>query len=399
MPAPPAASPRLVAGLMSGTSLDGVDAVLARVGGTGRRLSVTSHGFVHQPYPAALRTLIAAQSTLERSSVAALSQLNVRLAHVYAAAVRALMDTAGQPVDALDLIGLHGQTVYHHPTPADCAGQAVASTLQLGDPSTLATLLQVPVVGHFRQADMALGGQGAPLVPYVDWALCTSADEPRGLLNLGGIANLTVLPAGAALRDVQAFDTGPGNMVIDGLAERLLGQPFDAGGTTAASGTIANGLLADLLNTPFFAQPPPRSTGREAFGAAFLDDVLQQATAAGVTAPADLLATGTALTAASVYQAYVRFVRPTQPIATLWVSGGGVHNAFLLQKLADAFAPVPVRSVAVLGIDPDAKEALAFAVLAHETANGVPTNVPSATGAAGRAVLGALWRPTGRDVG
>jgi len=381
---------------MSGTSLDGIDAVLAHVDGTGRTLSVTVEAFIHQPYPAALRSLAYEVSAGVPVAVHDLSQLNIRLAHAYAAAVHALLETAGRPVEALDLVGLHGQTVHHAPAPTDCAEQTVTSTLQLGDPSTLATLLRVPVVGHFRQADMAMGGQGAPLVPYADWVLCTAADEARGLLNLGGIANLTVLPPAAGLADVQAFDTGPGNMVIDALAERLLGRPFDESGATAATGAIANGLLADLLTDPFFAQPPPRSTGRQAFGRAFVDALLSRAEAMGIIAPADLLATATALTAASVYQAYVRFIRATQPLDTLWLSGGGVHNAFLVQKLADAFAPMPVRSVEVLGIDPDAKEALAFAVLAHETINGVPTNVPSATGASGPAVLGSVSRPLHR---
>src|SRR5690606_34129353 len=197
------------------------------------------------------------------SSVSALSQLNVRLAHAFAAAIRTALDAAGLPLDALDLIGSHGQTVHHLPVPAHCAGQPVTSTLQIGDPSVLANLLGVPVVGDFRVADMALGGQGAPLVPYFDYVYFADAEETRGLLNLGGIANLTVLPAGGDADAIYAFDTGPANMVIDTLARRLLDAPFDRDGATAAQGTAHSALLALLLADAYLAQPPPKSTGRE----------------------------------------------------------------------------------------------------------------------------------------
>jgi anhydro-N-acetylmuramic acid kinase len=384
---------RCVAGLMSGTSLDGVDAVIARLRGSQRTLQVDQQAFVHVPYPEALRALLLRNSAPETSSVRDLSQLNVRLAHVYGEAVRQAVRTANLDLRDLDLVGSHGQTVHHVPQATDCAGQAVTSTLQIGSPSTLANLLGIPVVGDFRLADMAHGGQGAPLVPYFDAVLFTDDAETRGLLNLGGIANLTVLPAGADLEAVSAFDTGPANMVLDALAERLLDAPYDAEGATAARGAIHNGFVADLLRDPYFAQPPPKSTGREHFGAAFVDDFVAQAAAHGITEAPDLLVNAVMLTAASIYQAYAQFVRDRHPLDVVIASGGGARNTFLMQKLADSFTPIPVRTVVDYGLDPDAKEALCFAVLAHETVNGVPTNLPSVTGAAAPALLGSLSIP------
>ena len=385
-----ATNTRCVAGLMSGTSLDGIDAVVARLAGSGPALRFERLAFVHTPYPAALRALLLQNSAPETSSVHDLSQLNVRLAGAYAEAIRRAVAAAGLALADLDLVGVHGQTVHHVPVAADCAGVPTTSTLQIGDPSVLANLLRVPVVGDFRVADVALGGQGAPLVPYFDYCCFTDSVEARGLLNLGGIANLTVLPPGAAADAVQAFDTGPANMVVDALAQHFFGTPFDRDGAHAARGTIRTDLLATLLEDPFFALPPPKSTGRERFGALFVAHLLAQG--AGLPSE-DILATATMLTAASVYQAYARFVRPRQTLDVLIASGGGRHNGFLMEKLADAFAPIPVRPVEAYGLDADAKEALCFAVLAHETLNGVPTNLPSVTGAARPTLLGKICLP------
>jgi anhydro-N-acetylmuramic acid kinase len=377
---------------MSGTSLDGVDAVLARVAGTGTDVEVEQRAFVSVPYPDALQSLLHRNSTPESSSVRDLARLNVRLASLYADAVLRVLDEVGTDRDALDLVGSHGQTVQHLPDPADCAGEAVRATLQIGNPSTLATQLGVPVVGDFRAADVALGGQGAPLVPYFDYVTCTAPDEHRGLLNLGGIANLTVLPADGPPEDVRAFDTGPANMVIDALAERLFDAPFDRDGQHAAAGTPDHDLLADLLDGDFFRREPPKSTGREAFGADYVDRLLGAAQSHGLDA-ADTMATATLLTAASVYQAYAQYVREEQSIDVLAVSGGGVHNDTLMRMLDDAFSPIPVRPASAYGLDADAKEALCFAVLAHETVNGAPTNLPSVTGASASTILGSVSVP------
>ena len=385
-------SARRVVGLMSGTSLDGVDAVLARLEGSGADLTIEQEAFVHHPYPEALRALLRSNSAARTSSVDALTRLNVRLAGVYADAVDAALADAGASREGLDLVGSHGQTVHHLPEPADCAGEAVRATLQLGCPSTLANRLGVPVVGDFRPADLALGGQGAPLVPYFDYVTSTAPDEDRGLLNLGGIANLTVLPADGAPTDVRAFDTGPANMVIDALADRLFDEPFDPDGRHAAAGSADHDLLADLLGDDFFHREPPKSTGREVFGADYVDRLLGAAQSRGLS-PEDTMATATLLTAASVYQAYARYVRPEQSVDVLVVSGGGLHNETLMEMLRNAFSPIPVRSAAAYGLDADAKEALCFAVLAHETVNGTPTNLPSVTGASAPTLLGSVSVP------
>jgi len=385
-------SARTVVGLMSGTSLDGVDAVLAHLDGSGTDVEVEQEAFVHCPYPPPLQSLLRRNSTPGPSSVDDLARLNVRLAGLYADAVNRVLGEAGRDRDALDLVGCHGQTVQHLPDPADCAGEPVRATLQIGNPSTLANRIGVPVVGDFRSADVALGGQGAPLVPYFDYVTLTAPNEHRGLLNLGGIANLTVLPADGAPDNVQAFDTGPANMVIDALADRLFGDPFDRDGHHAATGTPNHDLLADLLDGDYFRTEPPKSTGREDFGADYVDQLLGAVQSRDLDA-ADTMATATLLTAASVYQAYAQYIREEQPIDVLITSGGGVHNDTLMTMLSDAFAPIPVRPVAEYGIDVDAKEALCFALLAHETVNGVPTNLPSVTGASAATLLGSVSVP------
>jgi anhydro-N-acetylmuramic acid kinase len=385
-------SPRTVVGLMSGTSLDGVDAALVELEGSGPDLTMEPEAFVHVPYPGALRNLIRQSTDPDSSSVQVLTRLDARLAETYAEAVDRVLTEANMDRNAPDLVGSHGQTVCHLPEPADCAGARVRATLQLGNPSTLATRLNVPVVGDFRPADMALGGQGAPLVPYFDYVTFTDADEHRGLLNLGGIANLTVLPAGGTPDEVRAFDTGPANMVIDALADRLFDAPMDRDGQHAAAGTPDHDLLADLLEGPFFRREPPKSTGRDDFGADYVDRLLNAAQSRGLS-PEDTMATATLLTAASVYQAYAQYVRAEQSIDVLIASGGGVHNDTLLRMLRDAFAPISVRIASEYGVDGDAKEALCFALLAHETVNGVPTNLPSVTGASAQTILGSISVP------
>ena len=381
---------RLVAGLMSGTSLDGVDAVVARLEGQGRALRIEQLGFVSVPYTAPLRAALLRHSEKATSSVYGISQLNIRLAHVYAEAVRLAVTKAGLAVADLDLIGSHGQTVHHVPLLTPCVGQHVASTLQIGDPSVLANLLGVPVVGDFRVADMALGGQGAPLVPYFDYVYFSDAHESRGLVNLGGIANITVLPRNTGPSAVYAFDTGPANMVLDALAQQFYGQRYDAGGRHALRGQVQQTLLDQLLTDPYYDQPPPKSTGRERYGQDFIAQLLAQQSDA---TPADLMATAGMLTVSALHLAYLRFIEPHDRLDTLIVSGGGKHNPFLMQHLARLFAPIPVHTADAYGLDGDAKEALCFAVLAHETLNGVPTNLPSVTGASRPTLLGKICLP------
>ena len=385
------AEPRHVVGLMSGTSFDGVDAVLARLSGAERTLQVDAEAALHVPYPADLQQVLHTLSEGSAAPLDHLAALHGRLARIYADAVRALTEHARRPLASVDLVGVHGQTVAHVPAPLnnDLSGRG---TLQLGAPGALAARLGCPVVGDFRPADMALNGQGAPIIPYFDWAVLGDAAETRLLLNLGGIANVTVVPAGASRSAVQAFDTGPANMVLDALCQRLFDTPYDEDGAHARAGTAWPGIVASLLEADFFQQPPPRSTGRRAFGTAYAQRLWDRVRMHGGQ-PRDALATAVLLTASSVYQAYARFLRSHHPADRVLVSGGGVHNAALMQALRNAFAPIPVDTTAAAGVDPDMKEALGMAVLAHEWTHGTATALPSVTGATGAARLGALHLP------
>ncbi|PAP78527.1 anhydro-N-acetylmuramic acid kinase [Rubrivirga marina] len=377
--------PRVVAGLMSGTSLDGIDAVIVRIEGTGTEVQIETLGFVSEPYDAELRDALGACVEVTTSNVRLVSQLHARLGDCFADAVEGALAAAGLGLDALDLVGSHGQTVQHVPEAEEVAGVPTRSTLQIGCPAVLAVRLGAPVVADFRAGDLALGGQAAPLAPFLDGALFAAPDETRVLLNLGGIANLTVLPPGGPPR--AAFDTGPANMVLDALALRLTGQPYDEAGALAAQGTPDDLLVADVLDAPFFRAAPPKSTGREDFGAPFVDWLVGR----GPAAPADLLATAAAVTARSIAEAIRRWVDPVPD--RVIASGGGVHNPTLIAMLADELAPIPVETTAAYGLDPDAKEAVLFALLAHEWANGVRTGLPAVTGASRPAFQGSLTLP------
>ncbi len=382
---------RRVAGIMSGTSTDGVDVAIAWLEGSGTTMQCHLEYFHTLPYPEALKTALLRQTDPEHSSVADISQLNVRLAQYIARAIVETCRRAGISTDALHLIGSHGHTLYHHPESRMCAGEAVHSTFQIGSPAVIAAETGVPVVGDFRMGDIAVGGEGAPLVPYFDYIYFHHPQETRLLLNIGGIANLTVLPAGGDIHTIQAFDTGPGNMVIDLLSRELLHIPYDPEGTYAAQGKVDLRLLAELLQHPFFQLPPPRSTGREMFGSDYVQALLKRA--GNRLSAEDLLATATALTAHSIYRAYRAFIHPKHPADVLIVSGGGRHNTYLMHLLQELFAPIDVRPLEDYGLSADAKEALCFAVLAHEFLNGVPTNVPQVTGARRPALLGSLCLP------
>jgi anhydro-N-acetylmuramic acid kinase len=349
----------IVAGIMSGTSLDGIDAAIVET--RGRAFQVRA--FRTAPYPKALRARILAVSNSD-THTARIAELNFDLARAYAAAVQRLWP------GPIDLAGCHGQTVYHSP----------GCTLQLGDGSVLAEALGAPVVSNFRPGDMAAGGQGAPLVPFFDYRVLASRGVGRVALNIGGIANITVLPAGAGLDEVAAFDTGPGNMVIDQLTERYTKgrQRFDRGGRIAARGTLDRKLLTSLLSEPYYRRRPPKSAGREQYGAAFADRF--PASPSGIH-------TATALTAATIADAVRRFAHGT---AELVASGGGTHNPVLMGCLAALLPDVRIRGIEEFGVSADAKEAVAFALLAVETWHRRPGNVPAATGARRAVVLGQI---------
>jgi anhydro-N-acetylmuramic acid kinase len=368
--------PHHLVGLMSGTSLDGIDAALVQISGTGRDIQAELIAFHTHAFPADLRRKVLRLSQ-GGGTAALVSEVNVTLGHLFADAAAAV--SKDHKVHA---IASHGQTISH--TPEDSA------TLQIGDPSVMATRLNVPVVSHFRNADMACGGQGAPLIPYADWCLLTHPTLSRAVQNIGGIGNVTYLPANASLQDVLGFDTGPGNMLIDHATvwASYGAQAYDENGGRASRGTVQVELLARLLAHPFLLQRPPKSAGREQFGEAFFDSIAQESGINRLKGN-DLVATLTAFTAYSIAQSYRNFL-PQLP-DEIWLGGGGAHNAMLRFFLAEALPNIPLRTHT--NISADAREAVAFALLAHETLQGVPSNLPSVTGATRPVLLGSVTFP------
>ena len=376
---------RRVVGLMSGTSADAIDAALVELRGHGETLDARLLAFESAPLdPSLSRRVIA----LPEGSVAELCRLDFELGEAFAAATVRVVAAAGLTLGEVHLVGSHGQTARHEP-PAPLLGRSGA-TLQIGQAAVIAERTGLPVVSDFRVGDVAAGGQGAPLIPLVDHLLFREAGTSVALLNLGGIANVTLL--GASLDELLGFDTGPANMCLDLAVQAASGglERYDRDGARAARGAVDATLLHELLADPYFAAPPPKSTGRERFGRALVDPLL--ARFAGRLD--DLVATLTAFTVESVALALERFVLPHRRVTRLWVSGGGVHNRTLLARLAARLAPLPVASLAERGMDPDAKEAVGFAILAHETLFAAPGNVPTATGARGPRILGKITLPT-----
>lgn len=366
-----------VIGMISGTSLDGIDAALVELGDCAPRLAA----FITQPIPDALRSRILDTCSLDRSHIALTCSLNVELGYAFAQAAQAVCDQAGFDIKQLECIGSHGQTVYH--IAFDEPGLK-ASTLQIGEPAVIAYETGIPVVSSFRAMDMAAGGQGAPLVPYTEFLLYRG-DKARALQNLGGIGNVTVLPKHCALEDLRAFDTGPANMIINDLCQRLYGLPYDDGGAIAASGQVSQGLLDAWMAIPYVLLPPPKSTGRELYGAQFVDKALAENP--GIS-PQDWLCTATMYTALSMAENYRRFVFPYCALDQIILGGGGVHNKTLRHMIQDLLPECPVLTQDELGYSSDAKEAIAFALLAHETMRGLPGNAPAATGASRQVILG-----------
>lgn len=384
----------IVAGVMSGTSADGVDVALVRVAPGPQTPRVTLLGHRSFRYSKAVRAAVLAAMDAPSIAVAELSRLHWRLGEVYA---ECLAQTIAELGTRPALIALHGQTIYHQATAARYLGASVRATWQIGEASVVAERLRVPVVSDFRPADLAAGGQGAPLVPMLDYCMLRSAKKSRVLLNLGGIANVTAIPAGAPLAEVLAFDTGPANMVVDGLAQQLLGKPYDRGGKLAARGALLPEPLAELLRDQYFTLAPPKSCGREQFGAAYCAHLLERCQGAQRQ---DILRTATELTVQTVRDAYARFCWPhlgqRAPLARteLIATGGGVRNDFLLSRLQQEFNALGVKVLTgeQAGLASEAKEAAAFALLGWLTYHGLPGNVPAATGAARAVVLGKVIR-------
>jgi anhydro-N-acetylmuramic acid kinase len=378
----------VVAGVMSGTSADGIDVSVVRIEPIRRRPKLTLLAHEAFPYPAVLRKHVLAAMNAASISTAELARLNWRLGLAYAEAVAA---TAKKHRVKLDLVGCHGQTLYHQARAESYAGRTFACTWQLGEAAAIAGAVQAPVVSNFRPADMVAGGQGAPLVPLMDYVLFSDAKRGRVLQNIGGIANLTAIPAGGGAGELVAFDTGPGNMVIDALAQELFGKKYDRNGAIAARGSVLTQVLKRMLKDAYFGQEPPRTAGREQFGREYVAKFLKECKRHSMNSE-DALATATALTAESIAESYARFVRQkmnASPVDYI-VSGGGARNATLMGMLARRLELMgcKVTTIEDFGMPAAAKEAAAFALLAWMTWHRLPGNVPAATGAKRGVVLG-----------
>lgn len=381
---------RLVIGLMSGTSVDGIDAVLVEIDGNGSDTKLKQLAFETIHYPAGFKEFVLRNSKTGSSDVADIARLNFLTAKFYAEAVNRLLEIAGVEADEVDLIGSHGQTIHHLPEEKEMFGRKVRATLQIGDPSVLAKLTKIVTVGDFRVGDVALGGQGAPLVPYFDYIMFGSPEKTRALLNIGGIANVTYLPRGCKAEDVTAFDTGPGNMLIDQLTKRLFGKDFDDHGEIAYSGKVQGDIIDSLMTDEFVRRPPPKSTGRERYGEAFTIALLERYSD---RRNEDLVATLSEFTARSVHADYMLFLRKRGELDELIVSGGGAHNRFIMDALRNHFAGVKVGPAESIGISSDAKEAVCFAVLANELISGNPASLSGVTGAFKPTLLGKICLP------
>jgi len=427
---------KLVLGMMSGTSADGIDAALVKISGAPPNLKIDLLNHTHQSFPPQVRKEILRVAEQNSLTPKEFSQLRARLARIYADAALAACKKFRISPKKIDLIGNHGQTIFHQGQPTNFLGKPTASTLQLGDGSIIANLTGITTISDFRPADMAVGGQGAPLVPFADYALYRHPKLGRVSLNIGGIANITVIPANAKPSDVFAFDTGPGNMLIDAMVHHFTHgrQHFDKNATLAGRGDTSYPMLAELLRDPFFDLQPPKSTGREYFGSAYVNKLLRLGQRHGAKPP-DIIRTVTLLTSGSIGHALIKFVLPQVKIHQLVVSGGGAKNPLVMSRLAallsalpglrpvelarhvlpsalgprravpyikpmdlssnsgripQNFSPIEVLPSSHFGIPTDAKEALAFAILAYETFHQRPSNIPTATGARRPAILGKI---------
>lgn len=381
----------LVLGMMSGTSVDGIDVSLVRISGAPPYLQIRLLNHTAIPFPAAVRKEILRVAEQNPITSGELSQLHSRLGHIYANAALAACTKFHISPRKIDLIGNHGQTIFHQGKPVSYLGGKSASTLQIGESAIIAARTGITTVSDFRPADMALGGNGAPLVPFADYALYRHPKLGRVSLNIGGIANITVIPANAKLSDVFAFDTGPGNMLIDALVSHFTRgrQRYDENATLARQGRAFPALLNELMRDPYLKLAPPKSTGREYYGAAYVRKILALGKKVHAK-PRDLTRAATIFTALSIADALNRFVLRKHKIHQLIVSGGGAQNPLIMAQISAALPNVNVIASDELNVPTDAKESLAFALLAYETFHQRPSNIPSATGARGPAILGKI---------
>jgi len=380
-----------VIGLMSGTSADGIDAALVEIKGDGFATRVKLITFEVYSYSESIRKKIFDLFSPETGTVDKVCHLNFVLGELFARAALRVIRKANLRPSEVDLIGSHGQTIYHIPIPRKEGNLFVRSTLQIGEPSVIAERTGITAVADFRVRDVAAGGQGAPLVPYADYILFRDGKRTRAIQNIGGIGNVTLIPTGAELKDIIAFDTGPGNMIIDAVTKVITGgeKAYDVNGAIAAQGKINKRLLEELMGHPYLREKPPKTTGREEFGVQFACQIVQKAKMLGMKNE-NLLATVTAFTAESIYHAYKNFIFPRHQVDEIIISGGGSYNPVLLELLRKKFHPVPIFIADDFGISSKAKEAMTFAVLANEAVAGNAANVPNVTGAKRAVILGKI---------
>ncbi len=377
-----------IIGLMSGTSCDGVDLALIEITGSGTSTSYKLDHSYHKPYDLSQKSYLLETLESGRTDLKSLSQLNFFLADVWSGAIKEMLKKAKLNAKDIDLIGSHGQTIYHMPIAENFIGRQISSTFQIGDPAVLAQLSGIATIGDFRVADVALGGQGAPLVPYVDWLLFSKLKRNVLVLNIGGIANFTFVPENGRKEDVLAFDTGPGNMLIDQLMQRLYELPIDNNGEKASLGNFSEKLFDYLLKEDSFPLlAPPKSTGREHYGKEFVLGLLKKALRRRISEP-DIIHTVSRYTAFTIWQAAEKFVK--RDIKEIYVGGGGCHNRFLMKSLAEYFDGVEVKLSGQFGLDEDSKEAICFAILANEMIRGNYSNLPGVTGASRPVFLGKI---------
>ena len=387
---------KLIIGLMSGTSVDGIDAAIVEITGHSLETEVDLIAFETFPFPPGVPQRILALCHPDTGRVDDICEMNFYIGHLFAEAVKYILQKSGIRANDITLIGSHGQTIHHLPkdTSVDCNDSRYPSTLQIGEPAVIAHETGIPTIADFRVADVAADGQGAPLVSYPDYLLFHDSVKTVGLLNIGGIANLTVLPANGTFDSVSAADTGPGNMCIDAVVSEITegAEHYDKDGTRAAVGTVHQLLIGEWLKHPFFHLSPPKTTGREMFGHTYAMECLTDCREHKLSDNA-CIATLTELTVQTIVGYIERFIIGQNPIDTLYVSGGGVHNQTIMRRLSEVLTNTTVESVDNSGISADAKEAIAFTILANEALHGNAGNLPSATGASVRKILGKFVCP------
>jgi anhydro-N-acetylmuramic acid kinase len=384
---------RKVVGLMSGTSVDGIDAALIEITGDPYDGAIRLIEFENKPFPDSVKTEIFQLFHIENATVDKVGSMNVLLGELYAQAAMSVIHKAGLKLTDIDYIGSHGQTIYHHPQREHKDGASIGYTVQIGEGAVIANRTGIPCVSDFRVADMAVGGQGAPLVPFTEYILYRKENKTILLQNLGGIGNITVLPAACSADEVYAFDTGPGNMIIDGLISRFTTneKTMDEGGAIAAKGNINESLLTLLCKNDYFKRKPPKSTGRELFGDAYIEQLYQTILMERISLE-DAIATATDFTAWSISDSYCNFILPIYSAAELIIGGGGSYNATLVSMIRKRMEPHGIQVILQedLGLCSDAKEAVAFALLADCTMAGKCNNLPYVTGADRPVILGKI---------